>query len=439
MNDNIETFGTPMLDGCKSGVSMGMDKVSAVDLGTEVTAKEFEYLKRTLLSKLNGVSIKNLTTANVTSSKGKSSTKDSLREGYSMAKVSCNVWKGKYFFNVEGNPISFITGQNVLGVVNLARILDLFYREVEKSIQAIEPTFKLPPSVVKAVEDLDIHIHRLAFACYTPDLGLRNWKNMNRFFHAIDLIYSGYSMLREQSVKDYFELDVVKSGPYSITFVKKDRVSRLWSLGLYNKAVELEEKFQRTAPDWVSHRIRIDLTLHSTWFERNRCKTLKDIVRKFTESYQTWIYGLIQKCMEETKVRYMLGFKTFDVDPGRYKKAYDDWSNGKEVKVTEGMAAWFEEQGLDLRIPLNIHMAASAVRATFSLADGVNDKAILGDKKASTRLATKFEDGLRNGAFLPIAKRAHLLTPDVTFGRFTREKTKNGMVWVDTSTGEVLR
>lgn len=434
---DIEIFTTPMLDGCKCGVAMEVDKVASVGLGTEVTAKEFQYLKRVFLTSLNGIEVKNATLANVYY-RGKDVATKPRKDDYSSAKISCNVWKGRHYFNVEGNPISFLTGQNVLGVAHLAKILSLFYLEIERSVQTKDPTFSLPVSVKRSLDSLDIHVHRLAFACYTPELGLKDWTNMSRFFSAIDSIYAGYSKQRNQTVKEYFGIDVTRYGPYSLMFTKKDRVSKLWTLAMYNKAVELEEVTGKRAPEWTANRIRLDLTLHSTWFDRNRCKTLRELTKKFAGSYRLWIYSLISACLDETKVRYMLGFRTIGIDVGDYKKAFTDWSNGKEVSLTPGMQAWFEEQGLDLSIPLNIHEVAGYQRSIFNLADGTNSKAILGDKKDLLRLTSRFADGLNNSFFLPIAKRAHLLQPDVTFGRFLKQETKKGIVWIDTDTGEVL-
>lgn len=435
---SVTEYGTPMLDGCKCGSMVGLEKVEATELGLEVTLPEFEYLRKVIILHLNGVVTSNSTVAHLHSVQ-QVAAKASAREGYSMAKVACTFWKGKYYFNVEGNPISFLTGQNMLGVSSLEKMIRLFYEAIELAIRAKHKKFVFPESITTAIENLDIHIHRLAFACYTPELGLKDWRNMKRFFDVLDHIYTGYAGLQKKSVKEYLGIEVSRHGEYSMLFVKRDNNVRQWSLTMYNKAIEIEETSGTTAPDWTANRIRLDLTLQSNWFDRNRCKTLAQLKKRFLlEEYHNWVYELIQRCLEETKAKYLLGFKTLDINPGRYVKAFEAWSSHADIEVTPLMHSWFLEQGLDITIPLNVHMAASSARANFKLADGANDKAILGDKTAMKRLKDKYEDGLSNGAFLPIAKRAHLIQPDINFGRFTKQETKKGLVWVDTSTGEVL-
>jgi hypothetical protein len=318
------------------------------------------------------------------------------------------------------------------------------------------PGFKLPLSIRKAVASLNIRLHRLAFACYTPELNLKDWRNMRRFFAAIDVLYSAYSELKSMSVKEFLDIKVTQDGTYSIRFEKSVPINadgqqiKYWSLSLYNKGVEIEEtRFVRgtmskgTSDNWLKSRMRLDLTLFNRWFAQNNLKTVREIQERCKDiGWKEWMYSLLEDRLNEVKLEYILSFKLSEVEiqKGPYRKEYDLWRKGLPVgKVSSKCKAWFKEQGLDIEFPLNLHYVIGLQRAVFLMGDGSDDTAILGDKEAIERSKTRLEDGLTNKQFLPIAARAHLITPDRSFGTFTREVRAGEEVFIDPETGHPIK
>ena len=349
----IKSFGVPMLDGFKSGIGgglRGLDRLGATELQSRLTEAEFNYMKNVFLKCLDGAESQTATYALIRNS-----------DIGSQVSLCLKKWKGEYYFNVDGNPISFLTGQNLLGTVQLVKLIATFFSTIENAIKRKCSDFELPMSIVTAIETLNIKIHRLAFACYTPELGLKNWRNISKLVCAIDSVYSAYAALEGMSVKDYLNVRLVKEGEHSIRFDKMEYKAKSWSLAFYNKALELEEtgKVAGSAPDWTRNRLRLDLTLSNDWFRRHRCSTLKDVRDAVFKSggYDQWVFGLFESCLQDLKLTYLLTFNLENVRAGKYEKEFRGWMIGNKQRYTAGCLEFFLEQGLDLTIPVNIHEA----------------------------------------------------------------------------------
>lgn len=308
-------------------------------------------------------------------------------------KVWCNKTKGKCYFNVEGNPISFLTGQNVVGTVQLPLLILEFYKKVNKAIKAINPDFRLPKSVVRKIKDLDIYINQLAFASYGPELS--SDVSIKILLDAIDHIYSfalpDLPTSSPCTLKAALGLRVVREGPTSIRFDKFSGKHRYWSLALYDKEQEQKEN-GRSVPCSLKNRIRFDLTLHNFWFKVNRLPKLSKIHERYGQDYVRWVQGLFKRVLDDVKIGYML---TFQIKPFmKESPAFQQWVDNRNLnKVDKARLQLF---GLDPALTFMTHVLAATARATFGLDIVAAKYAALGCQENAKKLGRQFTSGLLN-------------------------------------------
>lgn len=391
-----EIFMSIMLDGNKSGVILG-DRVDKNQLKTEITSKTYEYLYRQITS--------------LEHSKGKDLISIKLKLNGSQSKVSLNKWNGRFFFNVEGNPTSFNSGQNIFGAIDLPSIIKLYYTNIGKALKKKIPDFKMPKEIRDKVENLDICVTSLAFACYSPPIpgGIKTQENL---LDAIEHIFC-FSVpdMPVSTVKKFLNLKITREGNHSIRIDKFFNKKRLWSLTLYNKWVEQLEADKQVKVNWVKDKIRFDLTFHAYWFRKNKLFTLGKIHELYGMDYMKWIDRILEKHIEQTKIAYCLGF-SLDVDKGDYQEEFDEWVQGDSPTDKECIQ-WFLNQNLDLRLPYDMHVLAILGRSTFDMDVDHARKAVLGYEDAIKNLNDGFNskliNGLNNSKFKKLQKHHKLL------------------------------
>ncbi len=419
-----ERMGSPMIDGFKSGVRIDIE---GTGLSIGIKHRDFLYLSGAL-SMLTTFSEK----------KGNYWATVSLNG--TEVRVECNQRGERYFFNVSGNPISFITGQNLIGTCNLPMLTKKLYIGVTRAIQEKVASFKMPERVREAVENLEMHVSGLSFAMYTPELQFKDWAKVKHLLNVIDYLYAA-GMGDNQTVKEYLGLKVYRQGDFSLLFEKQVGNHKYWTLRLYNKHQESVDKAKLLGirdmleTDFVKDRLRLDLTLFSGFFQRNRLTTLKSIHERYGKDYAGWATQLVDRALDEMRLRYLLTFRFYKVDPSVYEDWFNLYLSGEAEPPTSMCKSWFESQGIDVTLPVDLHFAVAKARSSFAIEGKKSGgRALVGDKSVQKYISAMFWNGLINADYLPAFKRALLLRPDEKFPAF--KQTEGGFVNMDT--GEVI-
>lgn len=426
---------SPMVDGFNGG--MKVMEIESSGLNSELSRSDYDYICTAIKS-----------TANGTERSGNCWTTITLEAGDSI-RVECNERRGRYFLNIGGNPISFLTGQNLVGTCDLPLLVGRLYRGVGKAIRKEVPSFSMPSGVREAVESMNISVNGLAFAMYTPELELRDWKQVKYILLALDNLYSARIGASTQSVKDYLGLKVYRQGEYSLLIEKRVGNQKYWTLRLYNKHVEVKDKaiaagVEAVSSDWLKNRLRIDLTLFSGFFYRNRLRTLADIHQAHGKDYAGWAVELAERAMKkDARIHYLLSFNVMmaGIDRGNYEEWFESYLNGDADVPSVMCKNWFENQGIDITLPMEVHAAAAMALESFTRADRSSgasklmNRAVIGDRKAARKLAELFVAGVTNPEVLPVTRRSALLTPTKDFPLYS---LSNGDI-VDLETGEIVQ
>jgi hypothetical protein len=320
-------LGSPMIDGCKSGIKINSDK-------------EFRRIKDRLIDR-GGLPLKE--------ESGSILVLDHL--GKSKATVKCQEYGGGFFLNLDGNPISYLTGQNVLGEVSAELIL-LFWTEILSELSLLDlKSFK------DAIGSANIFLHFLAIAGYSRKLGPN--KVIRQTLNVTDFVYSAVGEDGE-TVKDWVGVAVHREGKYSIRFDRKKGKNRYWSLGLYDKIIELDETGKESLiVSSIAQRLRFDLSLYSSWLHANKLKTLKDLDLRIRSS-DSWAADLFDAMLNRLYLRDLLKFDLSDLVLGDYEEDFNDYLGGG--KPSADAIDWFLRQNVNIKIPFKILSLASMAR-----------------------------------------------------------------------------
>ena len=345
---------SPLIDGCKSGVSL--------ESGVLATKKDFQYLKHVFLKYLNGGSLKDSTGAfaNV------------MLHG-SMARLKCHEWGGKYYFNADGNPISFLTGQNIVGTMDATSLISKFYTGIGEAITEEYPSFDMPLSITRPLETGEVYINSMAIAAYTKHLAVKDWHRIKDLLNAIDFLYASVYSDQGATVKEWLGVRVVREGPYSLRFDKMKGKNRYWSFSMYDKISEIEEgpKSFTLSKTEFSKRIRLDLTLHSAWFSNNRLKTIRDLSNRVHGDYTSWALSLFGSVMQKLSIGPLVGIDCkmlSSLNTEKYGKELALWKRGKPWSGSHESLEYFARKGVNVKIPFNV-LSATALAKEALLAD----------------------------------------------------------------------
>lgn len=322
------------------------------------------------------------------------------------ARVVLNKHRKSYYLNIEGNPISFNTGQNIVGTVNMPVLIRTFYNQCFQAIQAKAPAFVVPPELQKKVEGLDIYIYKLAFACYTEKLvDKHDQTKLKELFDLIEHMYcftvNGFN---PGTFKEAVGVRVVREGPYSmhLTKVLKDR-HRVWTLGIYDKNI-LQEKMGRSISEVACGRARLDLTLSSHYLKCYNINHLATIHAKYGHDYIGWVRKIIESILHELKLSYM-----FKVALPLNNKYIKRWS--KSVRISKELDTELTSLGIDTSLSYEAHALILFARATYNLDKEDIKKAIVGCTKAVKDIGMKLGNNLHNPSYFAIAGMGQKLLP----------------------------
>jgi hypothetical protein len=284
------------------------------------------------------------------------------------------------FLNVQGNPISFLRGENQFGVVNLRTLIEKFYEAIEKMLAVRVKGFKWPAKVVEAIETGNVKLHSLAIAAYSQEIQFKNEEHRVTLLKLIRSLYSGGYRSWDESrlkddvvVSDELDLECSYEGLVSLRFVKwqksKGYRTRMYSLLLYGKKEEMVSK-GKTPHKEIERRLRIDLTLTAKWLQNHHCSTLAEVEKRAHKEggWKQFTDNILNRALEDVKLRYILTFPNpFAVLKEISKKDQAElqgWLDGGMVKK-ELARSLLDVHGLDTKLSFRFHLAALASRSSL--------------------------------------------------------------------------
>jgi hypothetical protein len=277
----------------------------------------------------------------------------------SLARLQLRVENERKFFNCSGNPISFLTGQNVGGSLNVSQQVREFYDGVAHALN-----LEWEPVTASAIQRLDIHVHSLAFAAYTQDLGFKRRATLERLINAWCMVYSTGTLEGGRMLSDILGVKVSKEGPLSLRLEKRQGRHKYWTLCVYNKNQELEDADLETVPSLES-RFRLDLTIHRRWFDANRCPTLGTLHTKYGSAWTSFVTKMFRRAIDDLKLIYVFTcVNPYTVDVGNYGRDFKRWE--ARESVSEEALKWYDSQGLDLRLEPEFYWLALAAHARMN-------------------------------------------------------------------------
>lgn len=356
-------------------------------------------------------------------------------------KLIVNEFGGRYYFNVQGNPISFLSGQNVFGYSNLPDLVTSFYKACGRIMKRLWKDFKMPAEIRSTVENMNVYTSRLAVTNYSNKLLLKDGQ-LKHFYDNVEHIYSSHpDGVNRASLCEILGVKLQRDGDYSILFKKTNKYGKnVWSLRLYDKAEELRSR-DIAAPACLGGTIRFDLTLFSPWFSGHKLKTVgaihNHVVKRHGVSsnmdgiYVSWINSLIKFSVNEVKLNYIHSCRLpRPEDMGEFRDAYLSWQKGTRFSVKDAATEFFRTRGFDMTLPPAFYSVVSGAKSTFHFMGEDDIENLLNYDPDSTK---KLADKLRQR----FAEQAA-----ITFSKSSDPKFLHYLGWdggfVDSTTGEVL-
>lgn len=385
---------SPMLDGLKLGIQIGDEIPDIVEFRRQIEDSDLPLFTG---PKLLGFKLK----------------------GRSTLKITFNYWKNRYYFNVEGNPISFLYGGNQVGTVHLLDLVNQMFNHIELLLEK-KHNIRFPQTLKRCVQSKNIYIYGMSFALYTNPMALSaNDGTSSQLISCLSHFYQFVDIDTDNvyRIEDELGVNLVQDGQTSLRFERKSGANFYWSLGIYDKGEEQRARGKPVLPS-VVNRLRLDLTLKSHWFCKNRLRTLDDICAKHGDDYEFWVYSLFAKILTDLRLHYIAKFTTLDrpINCGNYKKAYGMYKKGHPMgkKAIE----FFLKQGYDFSLSYRFHRVAKL--AYFSLGLPLNIKHALLDnpKKAAVLMEDWLQKPKVNTAFHTILEILQSLEIDTDFPKY---------------------
>ena len=258
----------------------------------------------------------------------------------------------RWYLNMDGNPLTFLTGRNVYGWARADKQIVAVFKRCMKGIEdkATEKArarntradeLKFPQRLWDQVEQKQIHLNHLEFATYTKPLRdkkkiLNAWRYM--FSKSVHLPNAGgkhefladmLNVLVNLEYENSFSLSTLRGerkfaadGTLEPRKVPKAKVVMFMA---YDKEEELREAGQEEAiepdvevPEWegqykyreedvpedIKDRLRLEIALTSVWFSSRGIRNLAELVdfvqRAYGGKWEQLIQTEMTKLMERT-------------------------------------------------------------------------------------------------------------------------------------------
>lgn len=390
-----------MLDGFRGGINIDVES-----LGLEICKKIHDSLRDQLIA-AGARSLKNETTLNIAAHGTAAMVQ--IREVTRIVGRE-KTPRSKYYFNIGGNPVSFLSGSNVYGTYQIGPLIRKFFRLIVKRLAEINVS--IDKEIIESVKSGNISVYNVTFAAYTtylssgkPQTDLRVDDGtdpvISNAFVALSQLYnSGLPLIkqgkcRRTQLKHTLGLEVVDYTPpgssglanesfqHGIVFKKywKNTPNLGLTISFYNKNKERWDNKTEDPIDDLRGRVRIDLMLHNKYLANTKhqvtingqsqeraIETLADLEAICTPK---WLANLFKHVIEDQlKLNHVLTCPNpWQLDKGKYKQAFKCWEQGDLDKI--GNSAWDYYMDLDLNMNLSpdFYKLAMLGRAQLALTE----------------------------------------------------------------------
>ncbi len=194
-----------------------------------------------------------------------------------------NRYNGGFFMNLSGNPLTFLTGRNTYGSPEADKQIVAVYKRCIAYLES-ESKMEVPGNIKDAVEEMDIYINNIEFACYTIPVENKD-KVLDAWYHVYTTGYS-HEGARHIPLVEKLNLKIAREHKthtsVCLRILSGDGREEEAQLEAYDKADEMRSKGLEVGAD-IENRIRLDLCLTYGWFRRRqvgqrKLKTLADLV-----------------------------------------------------------------------------------------------------------------------------------------------------------------
>ncbi len=350
-----------------SGGGSAEDIDQSVSGSVGVLSTEVDTIKKILKKVPNTEIVKGELSVNVRG-RGKSVVRLTLRQDSRDKKM--------WYLNMDGNPLTFLTGKNVYGWPNADAQIVAVFMSVLKAIED-ETEKKFPQRVKDEIVARRIHLNMLEFAAYTPKL-----KDKKRILNSWSWMFRRANFLPEndyyQSLEEMLNVHVYSTpnrSTFAIAMLTKQRTKEVL-FSAYDKEEEIKEKQQHAGeateyhvkakewkgakkyrdeeliPDDIKSRLRLEIGFTSVWFNRRRIRTLADLVTYVGRRHGgDWIALVSEETKRVMEQACLIDMWTID------KQAVLDAADKDEPTV----------KGLNPRIPTEAWLAMLEARTDFGM------------------------------------------------------------------------
>ena len=208
--------------------------------------------------------------------------------------------KTRWFLNMSGNPLTFYTGQNVIGFAEKCdTMIVCAYKRVMSIVEDLAE-LKFPQRLSDELTKRNVNINYIEFATYTTKVDdvkqlLADWH------HMYDASYSSNGRANT-SVSELLNVRHerlhISHTSVALKIMGSDRRGIDSMLMAYNKSEELQSKAGTIDTNAVhafliKDRIRVELSLQSEWFKRKKIagrklQTLAQLDQYVKQRHTTW-------------------------------------------------------------------------------------------------------------------------------------------------------
>jgi len=357
-----------------------------------------------------------------------------LKRKSTTAGVVLKAGKRNFFFNVQGNPISFISGQNVVGTPDMRKLLVRFYGDLEKAIarDAGDSDFEFGKDVWNAIFEGRLNIHSATVAAYSEKV--TKPEKLATLLAVLLDVYTG--VLRSGTVEGEVTSPAGEAG-FTCTLEGSEESDLMpslmlkeWdvsarprraksTLTLYSKVHEREAAGQRLSEaecEILNGRIRFDLRMSNWELQHRGLQELRAWEKKASKAggYEELCKELITGFMERSGLIYAVSFPnpwTLKFEDSGDELTLKKWEKGEKLSERDTLMFYYKH-GVDLKRSVNFHLSAAASRVALSVDRGDVLAALKGDH---SRYVQKMKRGLldfnSNALALSAAKVVKRLVP----------------------------
>lgn len=217
----------------------------------------------------------------------------------------------KAYFNLTGNPITFLSEDNISGYGDASAQISKCFATALGILEA-NAGHRLPEALKQMIRRGQIYIHSLEFAAYTKELNKKRYLSsvqhvLGQGSRSGDQRTSVCTMLGIRVTQNYDNQTIGLAFPYRKMGDEK-------KLLIYDKAAQMQG-LTRTSRNFLKNRLRFDLHLDRLWFERRKIRTVADF-HQYVNSVAgeaTMVEDEIRDCIKRACLEYMFTIRRQDL------------------------------------------------------------------------------------------------------------------------------